>query len=289
MQFSFIWCFLFLFFSFTEVYFIFLHTSFFSWDAVQKKDFFERNTLFKMLECFVKTSMLIGSSLPLLFSACLPSLLLTAKLLIWIPHSFVLWPPLLYFQFFPFSSFLILCPPPVLPPLTLQSLWSFVFPSKTCSESICLSACSTSSTALWCVQAEKLGLFSVLVRSPVTSGITLGLDWNVSLSSWGSLLHSHLQEKLLKEALLYSSPNSATQCWIKKRMPKKWICYKLSFSFSYKKSSNYSIFKYKQRYFWKLPFFIFHILSNHFCPFLFFHIHAIIKLYYLFNDTRFLW
>lgn len=144
------------------------------------KRLLERNVFFRMLECFVKTSMLIGFFLPFLFGACLPSLPLTAKLLIWIPHSFVLWPPLLYFQFFPFSFFLILCPSPILPLFTLESFWSFVFPSKTCSESIYLSTCSTSSTALWCVQAERLVIFSILARSPVTSDTilccTLSLD-----------------------------------------------------------------------------------------------------------------
>lgn len=167
--------------SFTEVYFIFLLIFFFSCEAVQEsKDFLERNNVSKMLECFVKTSILIGFSLPLLCSACLPSLPLTAKLLIWIPYSFLLWPPLLYFQFCPFSFFLKLCLP--FSPSPLLYIREFLKLCFSQQKPAPKPSCSNSSTALCCVQAERLVLFSILVRSLMASGIILGCSLMTSLS-----------------------------------------------------------------------------------------------------------
>lgn len=101
---------------------------------------------------------------------CLPPFSATDnKLFIWLPHSFVLWSPLLYTQFFLVSIFLILW----LPVFYIREFLKLCFSQQSCCKSVCLSVCSTSSTILQRVQAEKLVLFCILVRALLAYDVIL--------------------------------------------------------------------------------------------------------------------
>lgn len=122
------------------------------WDCAEKV--LKRNTFFGVLECFVKTSILAGFTLTLLFNACLPSLPLATNCFtgchIALYYCFA---PSLYTHFFPVTVFLILW----LPAFYI-SFWSFTFHSKAVLN---LSAHLSALPAVWSSSVyRQRGLFS---------------------------------------------------------------------------------------------------------------------------------
>lgn len=169
LQFYFFSCFLFFFFfPFTGAHLFSLSLSFSLMRLCRKSLLKEKHFLWGVgIFCHGQHASWIHPHSPL---QCLPPFAATDnKLLIWLPRSFALWPPLLYSQFFPVSVFLILW----IPAFYMREFLKLCFSQQNCSESLCLSVFITSSMILQCVQGERLVLFSILVRAVLTYDIIL--------------------------------------------------------------------------------------------------------------------